>query len=82
MEPDETFQVREACSVHNMAQPVRVINEEPQGDLKEGHEPTVNSTLLWDMPSQVFKHVGDARCVVVLAQTPSSRSALYPFDLI
>ena len=32
----------------------------------EGHEPTVNPTLLWDTPNQVFKHVGDARSVVVL----------------
>ena len=60
---------------------MRVIREEPQGDLKEGHEPTVNPTMLWDTPSQVFKHVDEARCVV-LAQAPSSHAALYPFDLI
>ena len=48
----------------------------------EGHEPTVNLTLLWDTPNQVFKHVGDARSIVVLAQAPLSRAAPYPFDLI
>ena len=48
----------------------------------EGHEPTVNPTLLWDTPNQVFKHVGDARCVVVSAQALSNHLALYPFDLI
>ena len=54
--------------------------EEPTGDLKEGREPTVNPTLLKDTPSQVFKHVGDPRRVVVSAQGPPSRAALYPFD--
>ena len=48
----------------------------------EGHEPTVNPTLLWDTPNQVVKHVGDARSVVVLVQAPLSRAAPYPFDLI
>ena len=61
---------------------MRVNREEPPGDLKEGREPTVNPTLLKGTPSQVFKHVGDPRCVVVSAQAPPSRAnaALYPFD--
>ena len=54
----------------------RINTEEPPGDLKEGREPTVNLTLLKGTPSQVFKHVGDARCVFVSAQAPSSRAAL------
>ena len=63
---------------------MRVSREEPPGDLKEGSEPTVYPTFLKGTPSQVFKHVGDARCVVVSAPAPSSRTALYPFliDLI
>lgn len=48
----------------------------------EGHEPTVNPTLLWDTPNQVFKDVGDARIIVVLGQAPWSRAAPYLFDLI
>ena len=44
--------------------------------------PTVNPTLLKVTPSQVFKQVSDARCVVVSSQAPLSPSALYPFDLI
>ena len=44
---------------------VRVNRERPPGDLKEGREPTVNLTLLKVTQSHVFKHVGDARCVVV-----------------
>ena len=59
---------------------MRVNREEPRGDLKEGREPTVNPTLPKGTPSQVFKHVGDPRCVVVSAQAPPSRAALYPFD--
>ena len=46
--------------------PVRVNREEPPGDLKEGHDLTVNPMLLKGMQSHVFKHVGDTRCVVVL----------------
>ena len=42
------------------------------GDLKEGHEPTIIPTLLQGTPSQLFKHVGYAGCVVVSAQVPSS----------
>ena len=34
------------------------------------------------MPAHVFKHVGDARCVVVSAQAQSTVAALYPFDLV
>ena len=71
------------CHGHDrMQKPVRVNREEPPCDLKEGREPTVSPTLLWGTPSQVFKHVCDARCVVVSAQAPSSRAVLYPFDLI
>ena len=67
-----------------MARAVRANREEPLGDLKEGHdhEPTVNPTLLKVTPSQVFKQVSDARCVVVSSQAPLSPSVLYPFDLI
>ena len=61
---------------------MRVNREEPPGDLKEGHEPTVNPTLLKGTPSQVFKQVSDARCVFISSQAPSSRVALYSFDLI
>ena len=66
-----------------MARAVRVNREEHLGDLKEGHdhEPTVNPTLLKGTPSQVFKQVSDARCVVS-SQAPLSRAMLYPFDLI
>ena len=45
--------------------PMRVHIEEPPCDLKEGRERTVHPTLLKSMPPQVFKHFGDARCVVV-----------------
>ena len=50
-----------------VARAVRVNREEPLGDIKKGydHEPTVNPTLLKVTPSQVFKQVCDARCVVV-----------------
>lgn len=67
-----------------MARAVRVNREEHLGDLKEGHdhEPTVNPTLLKGTPSQVFKQVSDARCVVVSSQAPLSRAMLYPFDPI
>ena len=61
---------------------MRVNREEPPGDLKEGHEPTVNATLLKGTPSQVVKFVSDARCVFVSSQASSSRAALYPFDPI
>ena len=61
---------------------MRVHREEPPCDLKEGREPTVHPTLLKSMPPQVFKHFGDARCVVVTVQAPSSHAALYSFDLI
>ena len=44
---------------------VRVNREEPPGDLKEGRELTVNPTLLYVTQSHNFKHVGDARCIVV-----------------
>ena len=49
MKRDETFRVRVTCPMRDKAQkPVRVIREEPHGDLiiKEGGEPTVNPTLL------------------------------------
>ena len=59
---------------------MRFNREEPPGELKEDHEPTVNPTLFKDTPFQVFKHAGDPRCVVVSAQAPPSRAALYPFD--
>ena len=58
--------------------PIRVNREEHPGNLKEGCEVTVNTTLLWRTPSQFFKHVGEARCVVVSAQARSSVAALYP----
>ena len=61
---------------------MRVNREEPPGDVKESPEPTVNPTLLQGTLSQVLKYVGDARCVVVSAQAPSSRAALYPFDIV
>ena len=59
---------------------MRFNREEPPGELKEDSEPTVNPTLFKDTPFQVFKHAGDPRCVVVSAQAPPSRAALYPFD--
>ena len=59
---------------------MRFNREEPPGELKEDREPTVNPTLFKDTPFQVFKHAGDPRCVVVSAQAPPSRAALYPFD--
>ena len=46
---------------------MRFNREEPPGELKEDREPTVNPTLPKGTPSQVFKHVGDARCVVFRA---------------
>ena len=83
MKRDETFLVRETCPTHYRAQyTVRVNREEPPGDLKENPEPTVSQTLLQGTLSQVLKYVGDARCVVVSAQAPSSRAALYPFDIV
>ena len=60
---------------------MRVNREEAPDDHKEGREPTVYPTLLKGTPSQVFKHVGDVRCVVVSARAPSS-AALNPFDLM
>ena len=70
-------------SAHDRAQkPVRVNREELPYDFKEGCEPAVSPTLLWGTPSLIFKDVGDASCVVVSAQAPSSCVVLYPFDVI
>ena len=73
MKRDETFRVRATCPARDRAQKlVRLNREEHLGDLKEGHEPTIIPTLLQGTPSQLFKHVGYAGCVVVSAQVPSS----------